>query len=444
MLIAPVRPAEFRRARTEPSERQSAHSSEDAGESGSVPLDGSPLVLDERGKIERKITKVREKITMNTIAREGDVEEYLRITNGVDNVGDNPQLARIRQHFEKKNKKYSQEADQLQKKLDELERRLDEVNSGTETQKQSHHRMFHNVGHGIKKTGVNLKEMTGSVINAPLDIAQKVKRNVFGSADNIPVAVDSGASNVGQSIFYENGYQPQSTASLTEPEPKKTVQTPIRNEIEPSNRLSISHYDEQELNIKLMKEIEHLKSQNSANKHAYENLKKESENEIKNLRVDLVASTYKITKLEQSLNETMDLHQNEVKQLKNELNLIGTRMDYQYNDRFKKIEESIENAQNRMYRMESNWHENSEKLLGVGTFKWNHVMLSFANIVVEVLKIILYVVAVVLDSVKPLTGTRKRAGFLLLGLFSLFIIWNVFGGKSTPVELPTTTQPPMT
>ncbi|CAD5235756.1 unnamed protein product [Bursaphelenchus xylophilus] len=424
---------------TEPSERISAHSSEDAGESGSVPLDGSPLVLDEHSRLERKIAKVREKITWNTIAREGDVEEYLRITNGVENVADNPQLARIRQHFEKKNKKYSQEADQLQKKLDELERKLEEVDNGTDVGKPGHHRMFHNVGHGIKKTGVNLREMTGNVINAPLDIAQKVKRNVFGSADNIPAAVTENAgSNVGQSIFYENGYQPQSTASLTEAEPKKSVQTPIRNEIEPSNRLSI-HYDENEINLRLMKEVEHLKTQNSSLKHQLENLKKESENEVKTLRMDLIASNYKITKLEQSLNETMDLHQNEVKQLKNDLNLIGTRMDYQYNDRFKKIEEGIENAQNRMYRMETNWHENSEKLLGAGQNMWNAVMLSFANIVVEVLKIILYVVAVVLDSIKPFTGTRRRAGFVLLGILSLFILWNLFGPRTAPIRPPIST-----
>jgi hypothetical protein len=100
------------------------------------------------------------------------------------------------------------------------------------------------------------------------------------------------------------------------------------------------------------------------------------------------------------------LHQNEVKQLKNDLNLIGTRMDYQTNDRFKKIEESIGGVNNRMYRIETSFHENSEKLLGSGHLQWNAVMLSFANIIVEVLKILLYFIAVVLDFVKPLTGTR--------------------------------------
>jgi len=43
----------------------------------------------------------------------------------------------------------------------------------------------------FRKTGNNLKEMTGTVISAPFDIAYKMKKNVFGSADNLPKAVDS-------------------------------------------------------------------------------------------------------------------------------------------------------------------------------------------------------------------------------------------------------------
>ena len=118
----------------------------------------------------------------------------------------------------------------------------------------------------------------------------------------------------------------------------------------------------------------------------------------------------------------------EVKQLKSDLTLISTRMDYQYNDRFKKIEESVESAQNRMYRMETNWHENSERILGAGRNMWNSVLLSGLNIVVELLKLILFVSAVsvkarrkrqlrascnrhflqvVLDTLKPFTKTRR-------------------------------------
>lgn len=66
-----------------------------------------------------------------------------------------------------------------------------------------------------------------------------------------------------------------------------------------------------------------------------------------------------------------------------------------------------------MIRMETNWLENSERLLGSGQNMWNVLMLSSANIVVEVLKIALYIIAVVLDSIKPLTGTRCYFNFYL-------------------------------
>lgn len=56
--------------------------------------------------------------------------------------------------------------------------------------------------------------------------------------------------------------------------------------------------------------------------------------------------------------------------------------------------------------METSWHENSERLLGAGQNMWNALIYSGANVLIEVLKIILYFIAVVLDMVKPLTGTR--------------------------------------
>lgn len=75
----------------------------------------------------------------------------------------------------------------MQRKLELLEQRLIDVENGVDVDKLSGkndaHGVLHNVGHEIKR---NLREMTGNVIAAPFDIAQKVKKNVFGSADNIP------------------------------------------------------------------------------------------------------------------------------------------------------------------------------------------------------------------------------------------------------------------
>ncbi|VDO70417.1 unnamed protein product [Heligmosomoides polygyrus] len=46
----------------------------------------------------------------------GDVEEFLMMTQGAEcqKGADNPQMARLKQHFEKKNKRHTNELEQLQ------------------------------------------------------------------------------------------------------------------------------------------------------------------------------------------------------------------------------------------------------------------------------------------------------------------------------------------
>lgn len=80
----------------------------------------------------------------------GDIEEYLRITENPKLTQENPQLTRIKQHFEKKNRKYTQEMEFLQKKIDDAEQKLLELEKGNTPESGNRHRVLQNVGHGIK------------------------------------------------------------------------------------------------------------------------------------------------------------------------------------------------------------------------------------------------------------------------------------------------------
>lgn len=73
--------------------------------------------------------------------------------------------------------------------MEDFEQRLVDLENGIEPVNRAgnHHSVLHNVGHGIRRTGANIGKMRDNLISAPFDIAQKVKKNVFGSADNIPV-----------------------------------------------------------------------------------------------------------------------------------------------------------------------------------------------------------------------------------------------------------------
>lgn len=102
---------------SENNEKNSVHSSnDDAKEStASVPFDESYIssgsFADEQIRLEKKIEKIRKKITKNSLEREADVERFLNVVN---KDGETAQMARLKQNFERKNKKYSQEAELLQ------------------------------------------------------------------------------------------------------------------------------------------------------------------------------------------------------------------------------------------------------------------------------------------------------------------------------------------
>jgi hypothetical protein len=82
---------------------------------------------------------------------------------------------------------------------------------------------------------------------------------------------------------------------------------------------------------------------------------------------------------------------------------IGSRIDLAIKTRLANPDQCIILSSKRPQHFR---HENSERLLGAGQNMWNAIIYSGANVLIEVLKIILYFIAVVLDLVKPLVGTR--------------------------------------
>ncbi|KJH41653.1 hypothetical protein DICVIV_12367 [Dictyocaulus viviparus] len=130
----------------------------------------------------------------------------------------------------------------------------------------------------------------------------------------------------------------------------------------------------------------------------------------------------KYLSLETTMNETIELHQAEFQALKQEQKGIANRLDYQYNDRFKRVEESVESVENHMVRMENSIKDTLDIRLS-GPAWGNAVFLSSANIVVEFLKIVLYLVATILDVFLPFFGSRNKAGVFLCCVIAVAIMW---------------------
>uniref|UniRef100_A0A7E4UMU9 Related to bZIP transcription factor n=1 Tax=Panagrellus redivivus TaxID=6233 RepID=A0A7E4UMU9_PANRE len=445
-------------------EHGSLRSSEDARSTGSPNLlddsglNASPSVGGDEGqRLTRKIEEYKGRIARNSIKHERELEDYLKLAKTP--MDENPQLTRVKQHFERRNKKYNQEMETLQRKLQDAETRLSEYERGLPPP-ENRHGVLHNVGSGIRRTGNNIK---GTVLSAPRDFAHMVMKKslLSGSAENIPTSVESSLP-VNQSVSGSNrqgASSPtmtrrqtsggQNEESRSSPEPATDALGNLTDRPAVSNNSATRNHRNTvasaEHAVKLAKEMEGLK-------HRCDHLEKTNTDlttDLNAVRSDLAHAMFLLSKQDQFMNDTMEVHQNEMRQLKNDLQHIGTRMDYQYNDRFKRIEESIETNHNHIFRIEANVKESAENL-GKHSV-WNGLMLSGANIIVEALKIVLYFIAVVLDMIKPITGTRKRAGFLLLFVCLAFVFYNYLGdtgidifrrlSKSKSVDAATVTAP---
>uniref|UniRef100_A0A914I4Z9 Uncharacterized protein n=1 Tax=Globodera rostochiensis TaxID=31243 RepID=A0A914I4Z9_GLORO len=408
-----------------------------------------------REKLETKMEKIRDKLTRNSIGHEHDVEEFLKLSS---HQTDNPQIARIKQHFEKKNKKHAQEAVKLQKKLEDYERQLSDLDSADVPKSSAEFsdafnrcgsgRFVHSFGNEIRSIG---RRTGANLMHGPLEIAEKMRRNVFGSAEELrrrrstsPAVPcqNVGGLYFGNSTFYDA--ETKSAAPAGDSYKNERTIAPARafspqpNAVESGIVVPMPTTDSAveedgggagDSGGELSRTFHTLRQRHANIQRQFDTFSKETKAELRSQENEIVNSRFRIQHLEQAINEALELHQNELKQLKNDLNMIAIRMDYQYNDRFKKIEESIESTENNMVRIETSWRESAFALERYRS-PWNSLVFSGANIVVELLKITLYLIAVTLDSVRVcldslgFSGTRKRAGIVLITCITLFLFWN--------------------
>lgn len=434
----------------------------------------------EKAKIVQKLVEIKDKLRALNEKREADVEKFLSVTKQSEisrGVGaDNPQRARIRNNFERQNRKHAHETESLQKKLTAYEERLKQVDNGEYEPSPSRSRVFPT---GIRKA----KGMTEQVLNAQMELAQRVK-SAF-SADNVNNSHNGsiGGGKTGQSTFFttrrsadaedddrsdkkkRDAVRGSSTLPpnlvLSSPENMQAFKTD-GDHSDPNSRPD-SADDSTNVPYHTCDNSLYFPSSNSHTSHhaptfnddgfaaihehltgilnhlmmidrKYDRLEDEIKKEIKFYSEALEEERFKTTKLEELLNEAVELQQAEISSLK-EQNLMATRVDYQHNDRFRTVEENMESLQNHMVRIENALMEIRQVKLSSNV--WQRVALTAGNIVVELLKIALFVVASILDLIRPLTGSRNRSamafGLLFLAIFfghHLQKVNYLFGGSS--------------
>uniref|UniRef100_A0A0N4ZWW7 Uncharacterized protein n=1 Tax=Parastrongyloides trichosuri TaxID=131310 RepID=A0A0N4ZWW7_PARTI len=429
-------------------DRSSMRSSDGgANESGSGLGDytfNTSAIYNDRSKLEEKIIAIKRKIAELQLQCEQDVEEFLKTDRQFANNPRNPQAARLKQHFDTRNKKNRKSLETLTKKLELLEQNLLELDSNGsgslyDSSLRGKKQFLSSMSSNILRTGANVKEMTENVIFAPKNIAKAISgsaRKYYGSSDNIDKKLD------GNSTFYPE-LAPPTYNDRVRSLPNKTkfseqseenVQSGSSEEALQANEGGISCHRESSSGTRqrhvdmsaLMNEITELRKYAEEIKIRQDNYITSLQNENKMLSRTVDEEKFKLSKIEESLFELIELHQNENRKLKDDLNSISRRMDYQYNDRFSKLEEAIEGSNNRMLRIERNINENNQNSPRMSD-QCSSISIAVINLAAEFLKIILYAISIFVEGIRGIWSKMNPILATTLFITLILAILNPYG-----------------
>ncbi|GIX94034.1 transmembrane and coiled-coil domains protein 2 [Caerostris extrusa] len=407
----------------------------------------------------QKIARTKELIKEGQTVRDENVNEYLKLASSADKQ----QLQRIKSVFEKKNLKAAQSIAQLQKKLETYNKRIRDLEThGLSSSHWQPREVLRDVGQGLKDVGLILKKelldslgigvvgnikggLSGltqathsaaeTVMSKPREFAHLIK-NRFGSADNISSleklpqeGADSQQRNIhGSATFthcgakyasddesssFTSGSGHQIMGSISSPRHQSGLQrsppehsstptvTPLVADLEPILQELRERREEYH---HLVEEIEALKSQ--------------VQQEYTFFNQSLLEERYRYERLEEQMNDLIELHQNEIENLKQGIADMEEKMQYQSEERLRDLSEVLDNCQTRVSRMEHQQHQHFQQLVSLDSLDGTNaraLALKLINVVLTVLQVILLLVATVASILMPFIQTRLRilttAGF---------------------------------
>ncbi|XP_053576736.1 transmembrane and coiled-coil domains protein 1 isoform X2 [Bombina bombina] len=416
-------------------------------------------------QLQQKILKLTEQIKIEQTARDDNVAEYLKLANNADRQ----QGARIKQVFEKKNQKSSQNILHLQKKLEHYHRKLKEVEqNGIARQPKD---VFRDMHQGLKDVGARVTGFSegvvgsvrgglssfsqathsaaGAVVSKPREIASLL-RNRFGSSDNIASLDDSAALSSMQSEDMVSG-KGLGTLNLLQASPKYGSEEDCSSATSGSlgansasggpggggggggssrtNTMDLHGFTGLEM---VIQEIHEIREAQSRLEESFEGLRGQYQRDYSFILQALQEERYRCERLEEQLNDLTELHQNEILNLKQELASMEEKIAYQSYERARDIQEALEACQTRISKMELQQQQQQVvQLEGLENATARNLLGKLINILLALMAVVLVFVSTVANCVVPLLKTRGRTfGTLLLVLLAAFLWkhWDSFSG----------------
>ncbi|KAM4554291.1 transmembrane and coiled-coil domain protein 3-like [Fundulus diaphanus] len=395
--------------------------------------------------LQQKILKVTEQLKIEQNARDENVAQYLKLVTSVDKQ----QLGRIKQAFEKKNHKSSQNIAQMQKKLEQYHRKMrdNEVLHSPPPRppsakrstipRESPRQLRDMTGSGrhptmdkIKTIGPGVSLSPPFFFSKPREFANLI-RNRFGSADNIAhlktnldtssaLPADGAGKGLSSSTSlvskpkYASDDECSSISADSNGNPAVVGQAQS-----PAQQAGGDSQDRLEL---CYEEVRDIKESQRQLEEDLDEIKEQFKREYSILSQTLQEEKYRYENLEDQLNDLTELHQNEMTNLKQELASIEERVAYQALERARDIQEALESCQTRVSKLELQ-QQHQQQTVQLESRDARVLLGKSINIMLAIITVILVCVSTAAKFAAPLLKSRYHMVATLLGVCFLTVFW---------------------
>ncbi|XP_038638525.1 transmembrane and coiled-coil domains protein 1-like [Scyliorhinus canicula] len=354
----------------------------------------------EQALLQQKVLKISEEIRVRQGHRNANTSEYLHLVSHTDRA----QAFRLKEAFERKNQYLSSVVSQLQRRLENYVSRQKQLERDTSLMRESdpsllamdgsHDRPQPDSSH-LSEASYNPLGQSDSDLLAP----HRLHQNPFPDIDRLPLPDDEYSVITSFSEDFQDllglGFNAKSSRANSL-DRHAMGYLPMLEEL--------AEIKETQINLELnFKSIAEQYNQHYA---AFE----ESLHEEK----------YRLNQLQAQLNDLIDLHQNEVLNLKSELASLEEKIAYQSYESSRDIWEVLENFQSKLMRLEQQQqqgelldHVNTRQLLG-----------KSMNLLLIIFAVLLMLMSTISALILPFIKTRMRTLSTIIVFVLLFLSWH--------------------
>ncbi|XP_075546671.1 transmembrane and coiled-coil domain 2 protein Dmtn isoform X5 [Dermacentor variabilis] len=384
--------------------------------------------------VSHKIARTRELIKAEQTTRDDNVNEYLKLAANADRQ----QMQRIKSVFEKKNQKCAQSIAQLQRKLEGYIRRKRELEThGATTSSSWQPRdVLQNVGQGISGVVGNIK----GGLSGLASVAHSSTDNKYASDEDSSslTSESSQMASVSHHPGAVGGGMGSGAATASPRHPPLAPpqdQPPLLGVASPSvappplaSTLGQSLVPEAELEP-LLAELAERREECQRLAEEIEALKNQLHHECSYFSQALQEERYRYERLEEQMNDLIELHQNEMENLKQGMADMEEKVQYQSEERLRDVQELLESCQTRISRMEHQQHQQLQQLVSLDALDNSQARalgLKLVNVLLMLLQLALLLVSTIANIAMPFLQSRLRiitTALLILAIVSAAKQW---------------------